>query len=142
VKLFVTWQALRFRREHPELFQHGAYLPLTVAGPREEHLIAFVRERDDEQILVAVPRLTARLLADDASESAEAGPLRFRDGAWDDTALLLPDRPGQRYRSLFTGEVTETVAAQAGTLRGARSTLPLGTLLADFPVIMLVRETP
>ena len=56
--------------------------------------------------------------------------------------MLLPDRPGQRYRNLFTGEVIETVEARAGTLRGARSTLPLGTLLADFPVILLVRETP
>jgi maltooligosyltrehalose synthase len=141
VKLYLTWQTLRFRREHPGLFQHGAYLPLTVAGPLEEHLIAFVRELDDDQIVVAVPRLTARLLAE-APESTQAGPLRFRHGAWDDTTLLLPDRPGRRYRSLFTGEVVETVEAQAGTLRGARSTLPLGTLLADFPVILLVRETP
>jgi (1->4)-alpha-D-glucan 1-alpha-D-glucosylmutase len=140
IKLFITWQALRFRREHPELFQHGAYLPLTVAGPLEEHLIAFVRELDDEQIVVAAPRLVTRLL-EEAPDSAQAGPLRFRAGAWDETALLLPDRPGQRYRNLFTGEMVETVEAEAGTLRGARSILPLGTLLADFPSILLVRET-
>ena len=141
IKLFVTWRALRYRREHSDLFKYGAYLPLTVAGPLEEHLIAFVRELDDEQIVVAAPRLVGRLLVD-APDAAEHAPLRFRDGAWDETALLLPDRPGQRYRNVFTGEVVETVEAQAGTLRGARSTLPLGTLLADFPVIMLVRETP
>ncbi|HZO24871.1 MAG TPA: malto-oligosyltrehalose synthase [Chloroflexota bacterium] len=141
VKLFVTWQALRFRREHPELFQHGAYLPLSVAGPLEEHLIAFVRELDDDQIVVAAPRLVARLLQD-GPDASQPGPLRFRAGVWDETALLLPDRPGKRYRNLFTGQVVETVAAQAGTVRGARSTLPLGTLLADFPVILLVRETP
>ena len=41
-----------------------------------------------------------------------------------------------------TGEIVETVEAQAGTLRGARSTLPLGVLLADFPVVVLVREAP
>ena len=38
VKLYLTWRTLRFRREHPDLFQHGAYLPLTTAGPLEEHL--------------------------------------------------------------------------------------------------------
>ena len=141
VKLYLTWQTLLFRREHPDLFRHGTYLPLTAVGPLEEHLIAFVRELDDDQIVVAAPRITARLL-EATPESAEKGSLHFRAGAWDDTTLLLPDRPGQRYRSLFTGEVVETVEAQAGTLRGARSTLSLGTLLADFPVILLVRETP
>ena len=112
-----------------------------MAGPPEEHLTAFVRELDDEQIVVAAPRLVGRLLAE-APDAAEHAPLRFRAGAWDETALLLPDRPGRRYRNVFTGEVVETVEAQAGTLRGARSTLPLGTLMADFPVIMLVREMP
>jgi hypothetical protein len=42
---------------------------------------------------------------------------------------------------VLTGEVVETVGAKAGTLGGARSVLPLSTLLADFPVILLVRET-
>jgi (1->4)-alpha-D-glucan 1-alpha-D-glucosylmutase len=141
VKLYLTWRALRFRRERPDLFQHGAYLPLTAAGSLEEHLIAFARELDDEQVVVAVPRLTARLL-EEAPDSAHAGRLRFRAGAWDDTALLLPGRPGQRYRDIFTGNTVETVEAPAGTLRGARSTLPVGALLADFPVILLVREMP
>jgi (1->4)-alpha-D-glucan 1-alpha-D-glucosylmutase len=141
VKLYVTWRALRFRREHPDLFRRGAYLPLAVAGPLEEHLVAFARALDDQQVVVAVPRLTSRLLAD-VPEPTQAGPLHFRAGAWDDTTLLLPDRPGQRYRNLFTGEVVETVEAQAGTLRGAHSTLSPGTLLADFPVILLVREMP
>jgi (1->4)-alpha-D-glucan 1-alpha-D-glucosylmutase len=141
VKLYLTWRALRFRRERPDLFQHGAYLPLTAVGPLEEHLIAFARELDDEQVVVAVPRLTARLL-EEAPDSAHAGRLRFRARTWDDTALLLPGRPGQRYRDIFTGNAVETVEAPAGTLRGARSTLPVGTLLADFPVILLVREMP
>jgi maltooligosyltrehalose synthase len=127
------------------LFQQGRYLPLTVAGPREENLCAFLREYGDDQLVVAVPRLTARLL-DTAPDTADDGtpetaPLRFRMGVWDSSALLLPDRPGQRYRSLLTGEVIESVAGAAGTVRGARSVLPLGTLLSTFPVILLVRET-
>jgi maltooligosyltrehalose synthase len=91
--------------------------------------------------VVAVPRLTARLL-EEAPDSAHAGRLRFQAGAWDDTALLLPGRPGQRYHDIFTGKTVETLEAPAGALRGARSTLPVGTLLADFPVILLGREVP
>jgi len=145
IKLFVSWRALTYRREHPELFQQGRYLPLTVAGPREENLCAFLREHSDDQLVVAVPRLTARLLEaapDDADDGpTEAAPLHFRAGVWDTSAVLLPDRPGQRYRSLLTGEIIESVAGSAGTVRGARSVLPLGTLLSTFPVILLVRET-
>jgi (1->4)-alpha-D-glucan 1-alpha-D-glucosylmutase len=141
IKLYVTWRALTFRRKHPELFRSGAYLPLSASGPLEEHLFAFVREHDDEQIIVAVPRLVSRLL-DGASDSETAGPLRLRSGVWDTTLLLLPDRPGVRFRDVYTGTVVETVQAKAGALKGARSALPLGTLLADFPVILLVRETP
>jgi (1->4)-alpha-D-glucan 1-alpha-D-glucosylmutase len=138
IKQYVTWRALGLRREHADLFRCGAYLPLTPTGPREEHLLAFARELDDEQIIVAVPRLTTRLL-DDAPPAPAHGSIQFRAGAWDGTALLFPDRPGQRFRSVFTGEVVETVGAKAGT-GGARSALPLATLLSAFPVILLVRE--
>jgi (1->4)-alpha-D-glucan 1-alpha-D-glucosylmutase len=140
VKLYLTWRALSFRRSHLELFRRGAYLPLRAAGPLEEHVCAFLREQVDEQIVVVVPRLTARLL-EDVADPMEAGPLRFRAGAWDETTLLLPDRHGQRYRDLFTGTVVQTVEAKADTLQGARSALPLGTLLAGFPVAMLARES-
>jgi (1->4)-alpha-D-glucan 1-alpha-D-glucosylmutase len=138
IKLFLTWQALQLRREHPALFQHGEYLPLIADGPHHEHLIGFLRQHEDAQIVVAVPRLVGRLL-DAPSDGAEAGTLRFRAGVWDDTTLLLPDPPGQRYRSTFTGAVVETVEAGGSV---SQSALPVGTLLADFPVILLVRETP
>jgi (1->4)-alpha-D-glucan 1-alpha-D-glucosylmutase len=141
VKLYLTWRALTFRRDHPDLFQRGDYLPLSASGSLEEHLCAFVRERDDEQIIVAVPRLTARLL-DERPDADGYGPLRFRGGAWDRTALLLPDRPGRRYRCVFSGQSFETIETKDGALRGARSVLPVATLFADFPVIFLVRETP
>jgi (1->4)-alpha-D-glucan 1-alpha-D-glucosylmutase len=138
IKQYVTWRALTVRREHADLFTCGAYLPLTATGPLEEHLCAFVRELGDQQVIVAVPRLSARLL-DESPDGSDHGPLRFRAGAWDGTALLLPDRPGQRYRSVFSGQSVETVEAKAGT-GGARSALPLSTLFSDVPVILLVRE--
>jgi (1->4)-alpha-D-glucan 1-alpha-D-glucosylmutase len=138
IKLYLTWQALQLRSEHPALFQHGAYRPLVADRPLDEHLIGVLRQRDDAQIVVGVPRLVGRLL-DAPSDGTEAGALRFRAGVWDDTTLLLPDPPGQRYRSPFTGAVVETVEAEGSTFQSA---LPVGTLLADFPVILLVRETP
>jgi (1->4)-alpha-D-glucan 1-alpha-D-glucosylmutase len=136
IKLYLTWQTLRLRREHPALFQHGEYHPLAADGPLAEHVIGYLRQHDDTQIVVGVPRLVGRLL-DAPPGGAEAGALRFRTGAWDDTALLLPEPPGQRYRSAFTGAIVETVETDDSS---SQSALRLGTLLADFPVILLVRE--
>ena len=141
VKLYVTWQSLQVRRAHPDLFKHGAYVPLAAAGPLGEHTVAFARDRDDARVVVVVPRLTARLLEADG-DAADGGPLRFRAGVWDDTVVQLPDEPGVRYRYVFSGEVVETIPVEDDGDRDVRSGLPLATLFADFPVILLVRETP
>jgi (1->4)-alpha-D-glucan 1-alpha-D-glucosylmutase len=139
VKLYLTWRTLDLRRRWDSLFRDGAYLALASAGARQEQICAFARERDDHQIVVVVPRVSARLLAE--PEDAETtGALRFQSGAWRDTAVLLPDAPGRRYKNVFTGEVVETVPAKAGAASGARSALPVQALFADFPVTLLIRE--
>lgn len=47
-----------------------------------ESVVAFVRQADDEWLLVAVPRLVARAIS-------EAGDLAFRPDAWSGTSLRL-----------------------------------------------------
>jgi (1->4)-alpha-D-glucan 1-alpha-D-glucosylmutase len=144
IKQYLTWRALDVRRQHPDLFKRGSYRPLDAAGPRADHLCAFLRQHDGQQIVVAAPRLTARLLADAPDDTAH-GPLQFGEGVWDETLLLLPEPPGQRYRCVFTGEIFESVKpcsnGNEAAPESAQSALALGTLLAHFPVILLVRET-
>jgi (1->4)-alpha-D-glucan 1-alpha-D-glucosylmutase len=139
IKQYLTWRALGVRSQHPDLFKHGSYVPLAAAGPLEDHVCAFLREHGEQQIVVAVPRLTARLLGE-APDGSPYGPLQFRAGAWNGTVLLLPDRPGQRYRNVFTGEAVESRKAGLAARESARSTLQLGTLCTSFPVILLARE--
>ncbi|MGE3268169.1 MAG: malto-oligosyltrehalose synthase [Chloroflexota bacterium] len=144
IKLYVTWRALRFRREHPELFKHGAYLPLEAEGSLAENVCAFAREQADDQIIVAVPRLIARLVQETDGHQAY-GPLRFQAGVWDDTRLIVPGSPGHRFRNLFTGQVVQTEELPESATRtspGTSSSVPLGPLFAAFPVILLERETP
>ena len=38
IKQYVTWRALDARRQHPDLFRDGAYLPLAVDGGLREHV--------------------------------------------------------------------------------------------------------
>jgi (1->4)-alpha-D-glucan 1-alpha-D-glucosylmutase len=52
-KLFLTACGLRRRREDPELFLEGAYVPLASEGKHAEKVVAFARTRGDRAFLVA-----------------------------------------------------------------------------------------
>ncbi len=71
-KMRVVREALRLRRERPEVFLSGTYRPLPADGTRAQHLVAFARGDD---VVVAVSRWTVRL--------DETG--------WQDTTVTLPD---------------------------------------------------
>jgi (1->4)-alpha-D-glucan 1-alpha-D-glucosylmutase len=92
IKLLLTKRLLRFRREHPLLFRHGSYSPLTATGAFAESCVAFAREHEGKWIAVIVPRLSSRVGFPPIGEK------------WQDTAVELPgswSREGAR--ELFTG---------------------------------------
>lgn len=71
-KLWLTARLLRHRRDRPELYDTAAYEPLTVAGDKAGHLVAFTRGR----LVVLVGRHLWKL-----------------GGDWGDTVVELP--PGR-----------------------------------------------
>lgn len=71
-KIRVVTTALRLRRQRPDCFADGDYVPVLAAGAAREHVVAFRRGPD---ILVAVTRWTVRLA----------------DTGWGDTVLPLPE---------------------------------------------------
>jgi (1->4)-alpha-D-glucan 1-alpha-D-glucosylmutase len=100
MKLYITWKALQFRRSHADLFREGEYLPLHVAGAKENHIIAFVRRYRDQWCVVAVPRLMARL--------ARRRTAPLGEKMWRDTMVELPmDAPSQ-WTNILTGETAST----------------------------------
>lgn len=91
VKQYVTATLLRLRPHYPALFRYGDWLPLKVTGEREEHLIAYARVKDDEALIVAVPRLVFGVTGNET--------------LWVNTRVAIPDElVGKRYRDLFSGE--------------------------------------
>jgi (1->4)-alpha-D-glucan 1-alpha-D-glucosylmutase len=108
-KIWITAHALWLRRERPDCFVGGAYLPLYAVGPQADHLVAYARGPVSErpEVIVAVTRHSVRL--------ASAG--------WADTALDLPDGPWQ---DRLTG------ATHSGRAR-------LAEVFAELPVALLVR---
>jgi (1->4)-alpha-D-glucan 1-alpha-D-glucosylmutase len=79
IKLLLTQGLLRFRREHPMLFQQGSYVPLTVRGEFADCCVAFAREDEGKWIAVLAPRLSSRVAFPPIGER------------WKDTAVELPD---------------------------------------------------
>ena len=121
VKLYLTYQGLQHRRQHPRLFAEGAYAPLEARGSRAEHVIALGRELERETAIAVVPRFAARLRL----PGAPIGPV------WDGTWLELPAGAPHLYHNVLTGERVEAV------LREGRPVLPLDAVLATFPVALL-----
>jgi (1->4)-alpha-D-glucan 1-alpha-D-glucosylmutase len=127
IKLHLTRTALHFRRENRELFETGRYLPLTVTGPRREHVCAFERSVNNGSIMVVAPRFYSSLIRD--GSGLPLGP-----EVWQDTRIIQRyDSAASRYRNIFTGEILN-LDLQDGLL-----SLALKDILSVFPVALLER---
>jgi len=124
IKLYVIWKTLCLRRQWPDLFQEGEYLPLTVEGVKASHVVAYARKRETSTVLVVVPRLTAGLL-----NEMDLPPIGPR--VWEDTQVVLPFCSGsEKYCNAFTGEVLDVEK----TDRHPR--IAVSMVLAEFPVAL------
>ena len=111
-KLLVVARALRLRRDRPGLFTGYAALP--AEGPAAGHAFAF--QRGGGRLVAVATRL----------------PLTLRRcGGWRDTTLPLP---AGHWTDLLTGQ-----PVPAGAAGQQAPGVPLGRLLARYPVALLVR---
>ncbi len=125
IKLFLTAEALRYRRDNRALFYSGDYVPLEGTGEKSEYLFAFARIHGEGSIVAVVPRLLTRVIPD-----AHTAPLG--ETVWKDTWLTLPAwREGTTFRNIFTGTMLSTVT------RDDRQVLPVGEILLHSPVAWL-----
>jgi (1->4)-alpha-D-glucan 1-alpha-D-glucosylmutase len=122
LKLYLIWRTLCLRKNQPDLFQQGEYLPLEVLGSRADHVVAFARKFQDTNIIVIAPRLVAGLLND--REVPPVGP-----AVWEDTHIVVPSCPcAVSYHNIFTGESLELQK----TADSAK--IAVAEALAHFPV--------
>lgn len=92
-KLWVIKHALEFRKEHPDLFDGGDYVPVRIAGEKAFHGLAFAR---NGTAVTLIPRLVVT-----------------RNGEWGDTWIDLPEG---RWRNVLTGDRVEGGRSLLGTL--------------------------
>jgi (1->4)-alpha-D-glucan 1-alpha-D-glucosylmutase len=79
IKMFLIQRLLRLRRDHPDLFHAGRYLPLTVTGVFANSAVSFARQLRDRCIVVMAPRLTSHLGFPPIGDK------------WQDTAVEIPE---------------------------------------------------
>ena len=124
IKMYVIWKGLNLRKSQPLIFQDGDYLPLRATGEKASHVIALARITGESCLLVAVPRLSARLVGKQLC-------LPIGADVWGETELRLPDLVQNSFRNLFTGEFLSIEAGKP---------LQLSSILAVFPVALLMSE--
>ncbi|HEX5229116.1 MAG TPA: hypothetical protein VFW44_15470, partial [Bryobacteraceae bacterium] len=127
IKLFITREALRFRREHRELFACGGYSGLSVEGNRARHVVAFERSLSNQTLLTVTGRFFLKLC------NSHNQPVRE---VWGNTIVALPEKTSaRRFQDVFTGETVEAEERDSGLF------LPLNKVLTRCPVALLFAES-
>ena len=129
IKLWLTSEALRYRRAHAELFRQGEYVPLQVVGSKREHLFAFARIHGDQAAVVVIPRLLTGVIEDPTQ-------LPVGERVWGNTTVTMPSwKEGSPYRNVLTGRQSVTVQDDG------RQVVGVAEMLADCPVALMERMT-
>ena len=125
IKVCLTAAALRFRRDHPETFLSGAYVPLATETPVRADVVAFGRVPNSGPAVIAIaPRLVARLMGPELM-----WPLGH---AWQTSRVLLPDGLSQRrFADVMTGREVPI------TRTGSESWIFTGEAFQSCPAALL-----
>lgn len=129
IKMFVTMEGLRYRRDHSKVFQHGDYVPLDGIGEKRDYIFAFGRLHEGETVVVAVPRLLTSVLPDVVTT-----PLGEK--VWTNTQVIMPAwKERTSFRNHFTGEILLTTTTEG------KQVVQAGELFNTFPVALLEKES-
>lgn len=128
IKMFVTACCLRFRKNHPDLFLEGDYLPLNVAGERADNVMAFARQNNGRCSITVAPRLVAGLM-----EPELKWPI---NSVWEGAYIILPPRLSVKgtLHDQFTQQPVPI------TMRDGQPTLDMAHVFVLWPLALLVND--
>ena len=122
IKLYLTWKALNFRRNHREIFENGEYVPSEATGKLKQNLCVFTRRHNDQWVLVAVPRFLSQVVG--------PGHLPLGRHIWGTCSVPLPELAPAHWRDVITGQSIRTVAS------ARHMAVRASDLFLNFPVAM------
>jgi (1->4)-alpha-D-glucan 1-alpha-D-glucosylmutase len=121
IKLYLIRQALRFRRDHCDLFLAGEFTPLQSSGGHSQNVIAFLRRQGKKQAIIAVPRWLSHL----EHKNNDRGSVD-----WCDTRITLPSGAPRMWKNLFAQNTIASNSEQEPSFLAQ-------DLFKDFPVSLL-----
>lgn len=114
IKLFVTWSLLKVRKNYPDLFLKGSYLPLPGEWEESMSSVGFFRTHEEVELLVVVPVRVRGLLGEDS--------LRVDPDRWGEGRLPLPHGAGRGgWTHLFSGETADPEEESDGSFLRIKS---------------------
>jgi (1->4)-alpha-D-glucan 1-alpha-D-glucosylmutase len=129
IKQQIIARTLALRARAPGLFARGSYVPLRIDGPAAAHALAFLRTHEGRAVIIAVSRLSARLLGTQAG--TEGFPV-IPPAGWQGTAAVLPRHVnGRKLVDMFSDAGRQLEPASAS------GRLPLADIFAALPIALL-----
>lgn len=134
-KLYLTWRVLTLRRQCPEVFDEGKYTGLAAQGSRADHICAFARSHEGQEVIVVAARECVPLAPGDDD-------LPIGQSVWEDTRIEAPksttssttSATARSYRNILTGERITAVTIEE------QSVFYAAQLLRNFSVALLISE--
>ncbi len=97
IKLYLTHLGLNHRRDFPELYLKGGYIPLHVEGLLQNHVIAFMREHNGKKAIFIAGRLFSKII-------------KNRVVDWNNTQICVPtEYRNKGWKDLITGKLTKSL---------------------------------
>jgi 4-alpha-glucanotransferase len=133
IKMHLLHCLLQLRKQNPDLFSKGRYMPLTVKGKHAARVIAYSRQYKDQWLIITAAVNFAGLLSLPSANLADLD--------WGDTHLILPDAltaaytqyrdelSGADLKAEDDGQDGESVIALSGLLNG----LPVSVRSISIP---------
>ena len=123
IKLYLIWKAIRFRRDHADLFRDGEFVPLQSAGSYSSNVTAFLRRQGTSWALAAVPRWLSQV------------PAKWKgEFNWGDTKIMLPSDSPAHWNNILT----RTTLASKNEAAGPH--VMVNDLFQKFPVAFFNAE--
>jgi (1->4)-alpha-D-glucan 1-alpha-D-glucosylmutase len=115
IKLYVSYKLLNLRKKYKELFVNSKYVPLKITGNFKNNFIAYMREKNNNKLVVILPRFITELTE----------PFNFIfDKKLNDTSIELPKSGQNKWTNIFLNKEANFISKKT----------PLPNLLADFPL--------
>ncbi len=131
MKLYLTATILNFRQKNQNIFRKGNYIPLEVSGAKEENIIAFARQFEDEEIIVIVPRFIYNMISEEI-------PFPAGNEIWGGNKIKISNlNKNCSWKDILTQQefiFSETLLPDAE--------IDLGEILNTLPIAILHKQNP